>query len=125
MIDCAGKGNIPLFAEICNACEIPYVVVHDRDAPRGAQPAEAERIANDAILRIAGKRRTITARARLRGRDGPARAPRQARGRLASALQAGNGEVPGAAAAGRRARRRGRAAGRRGRRRGALSYHGS
>ena len=60
IVDCAGKGNIPLFAEICNACEIPYVVVHDRDAPRGAQPAEAERIANDAILRIAGKRRTIT-----------------------------------------------------------------
>ena len=36
-----GKGNIPLFAEICNACDIPYVVVHDRDAPRGAQPADA------------------------------------------------------------------------------------
>jgi predicted ATP-dependent endonuclease of OLD family len=59
IIDCAGKGNIPLFAEICNACQVPYVVVHDRDAPRGAQPSEAEGIANEAILRIAGRRRTI------------------------------------------------------------------
>jgi predicted ATP-dependent endonuclease of OLD family len=59
IIDCAGKGNIPLFAEICNTCSIPYVVVHDRDAPRGVPPSEAEQISNDAILRIAGKRRTI------------------------------------------------------------------
>ena len=51
---------MPLFAEICNACGIPYVIVHDRDAARGEAPAEAEQIANDAILRVAGKRRTIT-----------------------------------------------------------------
>ena len=54
IVDCAGKGNMPLFAEICNACEIPYVVVHDRDAPRGTAPAEAEQIANDTIMRVAG-----------------------------------------------------------------------
>ena len=59
IVDCAGKGNIPLFAEVCNACQIPYVVVHDKDAPRGQQPAEAERISNDAIVRTAVKRRTI------------------------------------------------------------------
>jgi predicted ATP-dependent endonuclease of OLD family len=59
VIDCAGKGNIPLFAEICNACGIPYVVVHDRDAPRGVAPSDAERISNEAILRTAGRRRTI------------------------------------------------------------------
>jgi predicted ATP-dependent endonuclease of OLD family len=59
VIDCAGKGNIPLFAEICNACDIPYVVVHDRDAPRGIAPSEPERISNEAIMRIAGRRRTI------------------------------------------------------------------
>ena len=82
VIDCAGKGNIPLFAEICNACAIPYVVVHDRDAPRGSMPADAERIANDMILRIAGKRRTVDADPGLRRRDGPARPPRQARRRL-------------------------------------------
>jgi predicted ATP-dependent endonuclease of OLD family len=60
LIDCQGKGNIPLFAEVCNICDIPYVVVHDRDAPRGAQPVDAEQIANEAIQRIAGKKRTIT-----------------------------------------------------------------
>jgi predicted ATP-dependent endonuclease of OLD family len=59
IVDCGGKGNIPLFAEICNASNVPYVVVHDRDAPRGTKPAEAEQIANDAILRVAGRRRTI------------------------------------------------------------------
>ncbi|HEX7084674.1 MAG TPA: TOPRIM nucleotidyl transferase/hydrolase domain-containing protein [Gaiellaceae bacterium] len=60
VVDCAGKGNIPLFAEICNACGIPYVVLHDRDAARGELPAEAERIANETILRVAGRRRTVT-----------------------------------------------------------------
>ncbi len=59
VVDCAGKGNISLFAEICNACAIPYVVLHDRDAPRGQQPKEAEQVANEAILRVAGRRRTI------------------------------------------------------------------
>ena len=59
IVDCGGKGNLPLFAEICNASNIPYVVVHDRDAPRGTQPAEAERIANEAILRVAGRKRTV------------------------------------------------------------------
>ena len=38
VLECGGKGNMPLFARICNACDIPYVVVHDRDAPRGQAP---------------------------------------------------------------------------------------
>jgi predicted ATP-dependent endonuclease of OLD family len=59
VVDCAGKGNISLFAEICNACRIPYVVLHDRDAPRGRRPAQAEQIANEAILKVAGRRRTV------------------------------------------------------------------
>ena len=82
VIDCAGKGNIPLFAEICNVCAIPYVVVHDRDAPRGSMPAEAERVANETILRAAGKRRTVTLDPRLRRSHGLARAARQACGGL-------------------------------------------
>jgi predicted ATPase len=60
IVDCAGKGNIALFAEICNACSIPYIVVHDRDAVRGEEPSEAERIANETLLRVAGRKRTIT-----------------------------------------------------------------
>ena len=49
IVECGGKSNIPVFARICKACRIPFVVVHDRDAPRGraadsgrgrAQPAD-------------------------------------------------------------------------------------
>jgi predicted ATPase len=93
VIDCGGKGNIPLFAEICNACEIPYVVVYDRDAPRGSAPVEAERVANDTILRVAGKRRTVMLIPDFEGvtglrarRSKPAAAWRQ--------FQTGNGDVP-------------------------------
>ena len=59
ILECGGKGNIPLFARICNACDVPYVVVHDRDAPLGQRPVESERIVNQQILDVAGKRRTV------------------------------------------------------------------
>jgi predicted ATP-dependent endonuclease of OLD family len=59
VLETGGKGNIPLFARICNACEIPYVVVHDRDAPQGQRPVESERIVNRQIQEVAGKRRTV------------------------------------------------------------------
>jgi predicted ATP-dependent endonuclease of OLD family len=94
IIDCAGKGNMPLFAEICNACGIPYIVVHDRDAPRGEQPAEAERIANETIVRVAGKRRSIVLIPDFEGVTGL----KVRRGKPAAAykrFQGGDGEVPG------------------------------
>jgi hypothetical protein len=94
VLDCAGKGNISLFAEICNACRIPYVVLHDRDAPRGQAPAQAEQIANETILRVAGRKRTVMlvpdfeAVSGLRGRRGkPEAAWRR--------FRTGNGDVPG------------------------------
>ena len=59
VVDCGGKGNQPLFARICNECGIPYVVVHDRDAPADRWPVESERIANKRILEAAGRRRTV------------------------------------------------------------------
>jgi predicted ATP-dependent endonuclease of OLD family len=59
VLETGGKGNIPLFARICNACEIPYVVVHDRDAPQGQRPVESERIVNRQIRDVAGRRRTV------------------------------------------------------------------
>jgi predicted ATPase len=59
VLECGGKGNIPLFARVCNATGVPYVVVHDRDAPRGARPVESERIVNQQILDVAGRRRTV------------------------------------------------------------------
>jgi predicted ATP-dependent endonuclease of OLD family len=59
IVDCGGKGNLPLFARICNECGIPYVVVHDRDAPRGHRPVESEEVVNRRILETAGRRRTV------------------------------------------------------------------
>jgi len=94
IVDCAGKGNIPLFAEVCNACQIPYVVVHDRDAARGRQPSEAERISNEAIVRAAGRRRTVALVPDFEGVTGV----RARRGKPAASFerfQSGNGEVPG------------------------------
>jgi predicted ATP-dependent endonuclease of OLD family len=94
IVDCAGKGNIPLFAEVCNACRIPYVVVHDRDAPRGQQPTDAERISNEAIVRTAGRRRPVALVPDFEGVSGL----RARRGKPAAAFkrfQDGNGDVPG------------------------------
>ena len=85
---------MPLFAEICNTCGIPYVIVHDRDAPRGEEPAEAEQIANDTILRVAGKARTIMLVPDFEGVTGL----KARRGKPAAAwkkFQNGDGEVPG------------------------------
>jgi predicted ATPase len=95
IVDCNGKGNMQLFAEICNACEIPYVIVHDRDAPRGEAPAEAEQISNDAILNVAGRRRTVMLVPDFEGVTGL----RSRRGKPAAAwkrFQGGDAEVPGA-----------------------------
>ncbi|HEX7625679.1 MAG TPA: hypothetical protein VF379_01390, partial [Gaiellaceae bacterium] len=72
---------------------IPYVVVHDRDAPRGSLPVEAELVANETILRVAGKRRTVTLIPDFEGVTGLS----ARRGKPAAALklfQAGNDEVP-------------------------------
>jgi predicted ATP-dependent endonuclease of OLD family len=94
VLECGGKGNMPLFARICNACEIPYVVVHDRDAPRGVTPVASERVVNRQIREMAGSRRTVVltpdfeavsgVKATRSGRK-PQRAWRRYRG---------NGEVP-------------------------------
>jgi predicted ATP-dependent endonuclease of OLD family len=59
VLECGGKGNMPLFARICNACGIPYVIVHDRDAEAGHRPVESERVVNRQIQEVAGRRRTV------------------------------------------------------------------
>jgi predicted ATPase len=59
ILECGGKSNIPLFARICNACAIPYVVVYDRDAPLDEDPNESEQVVNAAIEEVAGSGRTI------------------------------------------------------------------
>jgi predicted ATP-dependent endonuclease of OLD family len=59
IIACGGKSNIPLFAEVCNECRIPYVVLHDRDAPEDEEPKQSEQIVNAVIAEVAGPERTI------------------------------------------------------------------
>jgi hypothetical protein len=59
VVACDGKSNIPLFAQVCNECAIPYVVVHDRDAPEGEEPKESELVVNALIQEIAGRGRTV------------------------------------------------------------------
>ena len=59
IVECGGKSNIPVFARICKACRIPFVVVHDRDASAGEQPIPAEIELNRLIASIAGRARTI------------------------------------------------------------------
>jgi predicted ATP-dependent endonuclease of OLD family len=60
IIECGGKANIPLFARICVECGIPFVVVHDRDAPRGQLPNESEQVTHAAIVNVAGRARIVT-----------------------------------------------------------------
>jgi hypothetical protein len=59
IVECGGKPNIPLFARLCDAARVPYLVVHDRDAAPGRQPIQAERAVNAAIAAIAGPERTV------------------------------------------------------------------
>ena len=84
----------------------PTSSLHDRDAPRGQQPAEAEQIANDTILRVAGRKRTITLVPDFEGVAGL----RARRGKPEAAWRAVPGRqrgVAGPAAPGGRARRGG------------------
>ena len=59
VVECGGKSNIPVFARICQACGIPFVVVHDRDAEPGKEPIPAEVALNALIAEAAGAERTV------------------------------------------------------------------
>jgi len=59
IVECGGKGNLPLFIRICQATGIPHVVVHDRDAEPGREPIPGEHERNELIGQLAGPERTI------------------------------------------------------------------
>ena len=59
IIECGGKPNIPLFARICRATGIPFVVVHDSDRKVSGRLAPAERALNALIAATAGEDRTV------------------------------------------------------------------
>jgi putative ATP-dependent endonuclease of the OLD family len=94
ILECGGKGNIPLFVRICNACEIPYVVVHDRDAPRGQRPVESEQIVNRQIQEVAGRRRTVVLTPDFEAISGVSARGRGRKPRKAVRRYTGNGDVP-------------------------------
>jgi predicted ATP-dependent endonuclease of OLD family len=94
ILECGGKGNIPLFVRICNACGIPYVVVHDRDAPRGQRPVESEEIVNRQIQEVAGRRRTVVLTPDFEAISGVSARGRGRKPRKAVLRYTGSGDVP-------------------------------
>jgi AAA domain, putative AbiEii toxin, Type IV TA system len=59
IVDCGGKPNMRLFIRICRAARVPCVAVHDRDAPAGRHPSQAQRVVNEEIARLAGVQHTV------------------------------------------------------------------
>ena len=94
ILECGGKGNMPLFARICNACDIPYVIVHDRDAPKGQTPVESERVINRQIQDVAGRRRTVVLVPDFEAVSGVTSRGRGRKPRRAYRHYTGNDEVP-------------------------------
>ena len=94
VLECGGKGNIPLFARVCNACDIPYVVIHDRDAAKGERPVESERVVNQQILEEAGRRRTVVLTPDFEAVSGVRSRGRARKPRRAYRHYTGNGSVP-------------------------------
>jgi len=94
VVECGGKGNIPLFARVCNACGVPYVVVHDRDAPKGKRPVDSELVVNRQILAIAGRRRTVVLAPDFEAVSGVSARGRGRKPRKAYRRYSGDGEVP-------------------------------
>ncbi len=59
IIECGGKPNIPLFARICRATGIPFLVVHDSDRKASGRLVAAERALNALIAETAGADRVV------------------------------------------------------------------
>jgi hypothetical protein len=59
IIECGGKPNIPLFARICRAAGLPFVVVHDSDRKTSGRLPPAEQALNALIAETAGEERVI------------------------------------------------------------------
>ena len=57
VIDCMGKGNLPLFARVLNHFKMPYLVIHDSDTPKfvrkGAMVSSGAWSLNEKIRNVA------------------------------------------------------------------------
>jgi hypothetical protein len=91
IIECGGKPNLPLFARICKATGIPFVVVHDSDRRASGKLVAAERVLNALIADTAGGERTIVLDPdfeAVAGLTGGSRKPERAWREFASRLSA-------------------------------------
>jgi hypothetical protein len=59
IVECGGKARLPLFARICRATGVPFIVLHDRDAPRGEEPIPSEQQLNELLAELAGPGGTV------------------------------------------------------------------
>jgi predicted ATPase len=59
IVECGGKPNIPLFARICKATGVPFLVVHDSDRKTSGRLAPAEQALNALIADTAGEERVM------------------------------------------------------------------
>jgi hypothetical protein len=59
IVECGGKPGIPLFARVCDAARIPFVAVHDRDAPPRRRPSAQHRAIAASIRALAGPARAF------------------------------------------------------------------
>jgi hypothetical protein len=59
IIECGGKPNIPLFARICRATGIPFLVLHDSDRKASGRLVAAERALNALIAETASVDRVV------------------------------------------------------------------
>jgi hypothetical protein len=73
---------------------VPYVIVHDRDAPRGVSPVESERVVNRQIREVAGSRRTVVLTPDFETVSGLRASTRGRKPQKAWQRYSGNGEVP-------------------------------
>jgi hypothetical protein len=68
--------------------------VHDRDAPKGKRPVESERVVNQQILEVAGRRRTVVLTPDFEAVSGVSPRGRGRKPRKAYRHYSTSGEVP-------------------------------
>ncbi len=59
IIECGGKPNLPLFAGICRAVGVPFVVIHDSDRKTSGRFVQAEQALNALVAETAGAERVF------------------------------------------------------------------
>jgi putative ATP-dependent endonuclease of the OLD family len=59
IVECGGKSGLPLFARICRATGVPFLVMHDSDRKPNGKLASAEQALNALVAETAGADRVI------------------------------------------------------------------